>query len=216
MTIKNIQFKCNNVAINDYICVIINYSRVRKMITKQLFAILALSAALMITGCKKDDPVIPVEEEVITTLNYTLTPTGGGTAVTLSFQDLDGDGGNAPTITGGTLAANQTYTGVLGLLNEAESPSENITEEIQEEDEEHQFFFRSDVANLTVAYADMDADGNPIGLTSTLTTGAAASGTVTVTLRHQPDKQGTGVSDGDITNAGGSTDIEVTFPIDVE
>jgi len=75
----------------------------------------------------------------------------------------------------------------------------------------------------------MDADGNPVGLSSTLTTGAAGSGTLTVTLRHEPMKSATGVTlrhepmksatgvaDGDITNAGGETDIEIVFPVDVQ
>ena len=70
---------------------------------------------------------IPNEEELITTVNYTLTPADGSAAITLSFVDLDGDGGDAPTITGGTLIANTTYTGTLELLNEAEMPVEDIT-----------------------------------------------------------------------------------------
>jgi len=180
-----------------------------------LIAALLMTTSIF-TGCDKDDPDIPDEEEVITTLNYTLTPAGSGTAVTLSFKDLDGDGGDAPVITGGTLAANQTYTGSLELLNEAESPAERVTEEIEEEDHHHQFFFQSDIADLTVAYKDEDDEGNPLGLSSELTTGEAASGSITVILRHEPDKSATGVKDGDITNAGGETDIEVTFPIDVE
>jgi hypothetical protein len=35
-------------------------------------------------------------------------------------------------------------------------------------------------------------------------------------LRHLLNKNAAGVSTGDITNAGGSTDAEVTFPIVVE
>lgn len=186
------------------------------MAKKFLCIVLVLTASLFFTACEKDDPDIIVEPEVITTLNYTLTPTGGGAAITLSFQDLDGDGGNAPTITGGTLAANQSYTGVLELLNESASPIEDITIDIEEDDEAHQFFFQSNVSNLTVAYNDQDADGNPIGLTSALTTGMAASGTLTIILRHEPNKSASGVSGGDITNAGGETDIEVSFPIDVQ
>jgi len=183
---------------------------------KNLISTLALATVLFFAACKKDDPEIPNEEELITSVNYTLTSTSGGADVTLSFQDLDGDGGDSPTITGGTLEANHTYTGSLELLNEAESPVEDITEEIDEEDDEHQFFFTSTVSNLMVAYGDQDGDGNPIGLSSTLTTGDAASGTLTITLRHEPSKSATGVSDGDITNAGGETDIEVTFPVDVQ
>jgi len=187
----------------------------KKMIKYYLPLMLVLTVGLLFSACKKD-PVIPPGEELITTLNYTLTPTDGGAAVTLSFKDVDGDGGDAPTITGGTLAANKTYTGALDLLNESESPAESITEEIQEEDEEHQFFFQSDISGLSISYGDQDANGNPLGLSSTLSTADAGSGSITIILRHEPDKSAAGVADGDITNAGGSTDIEVTFPVDVQ
>ena len=186
---------------------------------KKHFNLIAFAAltTLVFTACKKDNPDVPNEEEVITTLNYTLTPSGGGTAITLSFVDLDGDGGNAPTITGGALAVNQTYTGSMELLNETESPAENITTEVQEEAADHQFFFQSSISNLNIAYNDVDANGNPIGLSSTFSTDSvAASVTITITLRHEPNKSATGVSGGDITNAGGETDIEVVFPIDVQ
>lgn len=178
------------------------------------FSLIAIS--ILMTSCDKDDPIIPNEEELITTLNYTLTPDGGGDAITLSFQDLDGDGPDAPTLTGANLLANQTYTGELDLLNESESPAESITDEIREEDDEHQFFFQSTVAGLSVAYADMDADGNPVGLSSTLTTGDAGSGNLTIILRHEPVKSAENVSSGDITNADGETDIEVTFAVEVQ
>ncbi len=171
--------------------------------------------AILFTACKKDDPVIPDEPELITTLNYSLTPIDGGSAVILSFQDLDGDGGNAPTINGGTLEANTSYTGILELLNEAATPVENITEEVEEEAEDHQFFFQSDLSNLSFIYNDTDANNNPIGITTTLTTGDTAAGNITIILRHEPNKIAAGVSDGDISNAGGETDIEVTFPINV-
>lgn len=186
--------------------------------TKNLFLLALLATGLLfVTSCSKDDPEVPNEEEVITTLTYTLTPQGGGNAVVLSFKDLDGDGGNAPVISSpNTLAANTTYTGAIVLLNETESPAEDITEEIMEEDDEHQFFFSSTVGGLSVAYGDQDGDGNPVGLSTTLTTGAAGSGNLTVTLRHEPNKGGAGVSGGDITNAGGETDIEVTFAVSVQ
>ena len=41
------------------------------------------------------------------------------------------------------------------------------------------------------------------------------NGTITVILRHEPDKDASGVSNGDITNAGGETDIEVVFNVEV-
>lgn len=185
--------------------------------TKNLIlAALLFSVSFAFTSCEKDDPEPPNEEELITTLTYTLTPDSGGDVVTLQFKDLDGDGGDAPTITEGTLQANTTYSGVIELLNETETPAENITDEVREEDEEHQFFFSSTISDLTVTYSDTDSDNNPIGINSSLQTGAAGSGELTVVLRHEPSKSAEGVSDGDITNAGGETDIEVTFTINVQ
>lgn len=172
-------------------------------------------AVLTFTACEKD-PKDPEEQEVITTLRYTLTPDSAGTPVVLSFEDLDGDDGNEPIIMGGTLAANQTYSGTFEILNESLSPAENVKEEIEEGDEDHQFFFQSTVDGLSVAYTDQDAEDNPVGLTTTLTTGSVGSGTLTITLRHEPNKTASGVADGDITNAGGETDIEVQFDIDVQ
>ena len=179
--------------------------------------LLLLSITLLtFTACEDDDPVIPNEEEVITTVSYTLTPTTGGDPVVLSFQDLDGDGGDAPTTTVEALSANTTYNATLNLLNEADTPVENITEEVAGEAEDHQFFFTTSIADLTVEYDDTDADGNPIGLATKLTTGAAGTGTLTIVLKHKPEKTASGVKDGDITNAGGDTDVEVNFDITVQ
>ncbi len=182
----------------------------------QLYLLGILSIIILATSaCKKDDPFIPNEEELITTFTYTLT-TSGAAPVVLSFTDLDGDGGNAPTINGGTLQANTTYTGTLDLLNEAESPSESITAEIAAEKEDHQFFFATDGLDLRFAYDDLDANQQPVGLNTTLITGDAGTGNLRITLRHEPNKNATGVSMGNIDNAGGETDIEVTFPITVQ
>ncbi|MDG1432555.1 MAG: type 1 periplasmic binding fold superfamily protein [Saprospiraceae bacterium] len=182
---------------------------------KFIFIVNILFTVLFLNSCKDDDPIDMNDEEVITTLTYTLTPTSGD-VVTLSFLDLDGDGGDDPIITGGILQSNMSYIGVLDLKNEAETPAESITEEIEEEALEHQFFFTATGANLTVGYADEDDNGNPLGLVTTLTTGDASSGTIQVVLRHEPDKSATGVQSGDITNAGGETDIEVTFDITLQ
>jgi len=186
------------------------------VINKYILWTLMLLFSMVIISCDDDEPVIPDEPELITTLTYTLVPASGGDAIVLSFQDLDGDGGAEPMITGGTLAQNESYTGTIELLNETEDPAENITEEIEEEDEDHQFFFQSDLADLTFSYNDQDSEGNPIGLSTTLNTVSAGSGSFRIILRHEPAKSAENVSEGDITNAGGETDIEVTFPLNVQ
>lgn len=182
--------------------------------TKYYFTLLI--GVFLLVACGDKDPPKPTnEEEIITTLRYTLIPAQGN-AVTLSFQDKDGGGGNTPVVTGGTLAKNTVYTGKIEVLNEQKLPAEDITKEVKEEGKEHQFFFKSTIAGLTVAYSDKDADNNPLGLETKVTTTDAGKGKLTVTLRHKPKKSADKVSDGDITNAGGETDIEVTFDIEVK
>lgn len=185
----------------------------------KLFSSLSIFSLLVIlislSACDKD-PVIPPQPELITTLTYTLTPDNGGIPVRLYFQDLDGDGAGLPTKTADVLSANTTYTASLSLLNELETPAEDISVEVLDEGADHQFFFSQTVAGLSIEYADTDIDGKPIGLSTKLTTTGAGSGTLTIILKHEPAKDATDVANGDITNAGGETDIEVTFEIDVQ
>lgn len=181
----------------------------------KLIALLVIPV-LFSTSCSNDDDNTAVnEEEVITTVTTTLE--GGGETITLTSRDLDGDGPNAPIVTvSGNLVAGTTYTGTTTFLNELVSPAEDITEEVEEEGADHQVFYQLPSSIGTVTYADLDDNGNPIGLNFTLVAGTSGStGNLTVTLRHLPNKTATGVANGDITNAGGSTDATVTFSVTV-
>lgn len=179
----------------------------------KLIALLVIPA-IFSTSCSNDDTPVN-EEEVITTVRTTLT--GGGQVITLTSRDLDGDGPNAPVVTvSGNLVAGTTYTGSTEFLNELEDPAEDITIEVQEEGADHQVFYQLPSSIGTVTYTDTDANGRPIGLNFTLVAGTSGTtGTLTVTLRHLPNKTATGVAAGDITNAGGNTDAAVTFSVAV-
>ena len=187
---------------------------------KNYFKLVSITLfTLLFVACSSDDDAAPEpvnEEEVITTMIVTLD--GPDQVVTLEYRDLDGpDGPLSAEITGGELTAGATYTGSIRLLNETEYPAENITEEVEEEDDEHQFFYAaSSDLNVLVEYGNFDGNGNPLGTMFMLTTGTASSGALTFTLIHEPDKSGAGVSEGDITNAGGETDIEVSFEVEVQ
>jgi len=178
----------------------------------KLIALLVIPV-IFSTSCSNDDAPVN-EEEVITTVTTTLV--GGGQTITLTSRDLDGDGPNAPVVTvSGNLTAGTTYTGSTTFLNELENPAEDITVEVEEEGVDHQVFYQLASSLGVVTYTDTDANGKPIGLTFTLVAGSAGSGNLTVTLKHEPNKSASGVSSGDITNAGGSTDAAVSFPIAV-
>ena len=179
------------------------------------FPTLLLAGLALLSACDKDDPELENQEELITTVRLTFTPAGGGTPVIATWEDLDGDGGNPPEVSPVTLAGNTTYALTVALSDASKSPAANITEEVEEEAEEHQLFFRTTLANMTIAYNDKDGNGRPIGLVNTVTTPTAGSGTLTVILRHEPNKTATGVAAGDPTNAGGETDIETTPPFSI-
>jgi hypothetical protein len=177
-----------------------------------LYSTSILLSLVLFSACEDKEITPPNEEELITTLEVRLIPPGGS-SVTLSFRDLDGDGGAPPVIVADTLAAGVVYAGSVTLSNESVTPQVDITQEVADEGEEHQLFYRLDGIDAGLSYTDQDADGNPVGITFSLVTGAPGAGTMTVILRHLPDKFATGVSQGDIANAGGETDIEVTFPV---
>ncbi len=194
------------------------------------------SLALLTTGCGEDDHHDhdhDNENEVITTVTLTFTPTGGGTDLVFEFDDPDGDGGEAPTVdTIDLLGAD--YDVSVSFTNGLVSPPEDITAEIEDENDEHQIFFTGSAVNgpaadnagaaLTHAYADQDGDGNPIGLANTITA-AAGTGDLVVTLRHLPPvgdapaKTSTladDVKSGGFGAIGGSSDVQVTFPVTVQ
>jgi len=181
------------------------------MKTIKLLALLFIST-LAFTGCSDDDDHDhDHEEEVYTNLIYTLT--NGDDVITLEYEDLDPDDTEDGTYTiSGNLTAGTTYIGEVTLLNKTDDEPEHAQEELEEEAEEHEFFYSTTISDIVIEKTDMDADENPIGFDTTFTTGDTGTGTLTITLIHEPTKP----NDDTVESAGGSTDIEVTFDIEVE
>ncbi len=190
------------------------------MKTIRNYSIIAVAlVTIFMVGCKKDkDTPVPSddhshpphEEELITSLILSFVDTAGvQPSVNYAFRDPDGDGGNAPTQHDTIrLVANTYYNATVQILNESEFPAEDITLEVQEEDDEHLFCYSSSNTNVSVTRTDSDGTYE-VGITSIWSTGAAANGSTVVTLKHQP-----GVKDGSCTP--GDTDVEVTFVTEVQ
>ena len=168
-------------------------------------------ALVTFSGCDKDDPKPVNDQEVITTLQITLVPDGGGSPVTLKFFDADGEqGSTAPVITvSGPLSASTLYPGIIELKNETTNPVGNIAEEVAEEGHDHLFCFEAASDLVTVAYEDEDSNGLPLGLITSWQVGAAGTTTVTVSLRHQA-----GTKTGECPGSG-ETDVQVTFNVQI-
>jgi hypothetical protein len=190
---------------------------------------LLLPVLLLAPACG-DDPDVPDEQEVITTVILSFQPVGGA-PLTFEFDDPDGDGGDPPIIDDIVLPAG-TYTLAVGFENRLEDPPEDITEEIGDEADAHLVLFTGTAVvgpatdnlsgPLVHDYADLDANGLPIGLENQITA-SEGTGQLTVTLLHMPPEMPPGkaadsvdlVRDGGIAAAGGSTDAQVTFEVTV-
>jgi hypothetical protein len=172
------------------------------------------------------------DNEVITTVILELTPAGGGVPVSFEFDDADGDGGDPPVIDPVLLDAGD-YTLAVRFQNRLEDPAEEITEEVDDESDQHLLLFTGTAVvgpatdnlsgPLAHEYADQDANGLPIGLTNDITA-TPGTGTLTVTLRHMPpeeppvkaaDTVDTARDDG-IDAIGGSTDASVSFDVTIQ
>jgi len=198
-----------------------------KNIFKLNYLLYAVLTLFIFTACEEDEAA-PEEEnevEVFTDVKLVFTPSGGGAAVEAAAQDPDGAGVQELQVLGTiNLAANTEYTLTMVIENCLESPCELMNEEIEEEDDEHQFFFaftndvftspagngNIDSASDPLNYNDADGNGNSLGLNTSWTTGSASNGTFTVQLQHQPDvKTATsGATDGD-------TDFALTFNLNI-
>ena len=182
----------------------------------KIFKYALLAIPFLYFSCSDDDdaPEPINEEEVITTMAVTLVNhQNGNDVVTMQTQDLDGDGPNAPVVTvSGPLTAGTSYSGSIVWLNEMEDPAENVTEEILEEDDEHQVFFSAAGVGMEFVYMDFDGDGNPLGTQFVLAPLTTGEGSVVITLIHEPDKP----NDNTLNTAGGSVDIQTTFTVTVE
>lgn len=190
--------------------------------------LLLLSASVLIfSSCESNDPEDENEGELITdvTLKFTeVDPAQGFIGTPFEVQASDPDGlelGNNPTIETINLEIGKTYLLELSLFNRIEN--EDITEEIEEEADEHQFFFLGSAfvgsPVLTYIYDDEDGDGNPIGLRGFVTVASVPSfnnAQFRLILRHDLNKSFVGANNPNFENfveAGGETDLDITFPL---
>jgi hypothetical protein len=183
---------------------------------KKYLAILA--AVLLFTSCKKDDNIEPTDDnELITRVELTFKNNTTNAVVKYTFQDKDGDPKTAPEkFDKIVLNKGVTYTMSIEAFDDTKSPVTDITKEIDEESDVHLFVFKTTPASLlAVSILDKDKNGFPIGLSSSAKTSATAgTGKFNVLLKHQPILNGVKVKSGQ--EAGGSTDIDLTFDLEVK
>lgn len=177
---------------------------------KQLLYIPAILVLIGLAACKDNNPKPEDPQELITTLKITFTDSANtGNIVSATFSDPDGPGGSNPvTFDTIKLQPNKTYFASILLLDESKTPVDTISNEVEEEKDEHLFVF-SNTANINITIKDFDNNNLPVGLASRWKTAAPITGASTIRLKHQP-----GIKNGDPSL--GETDVEVVFPTAIE
>jgi hypothetical protein len=176
---------------------------------KIFYLVFGFITVFSFSSCEKDKEGGPDnEQELITTVRLTFTLPGQ--SLVFNAKDTDGDGGLAPVIDAISLNANTTYGLKVEFLDESKTPVVDITSEVREEGAEHLVCFAASGSVPTPADLDKDANGKTLGLSSTVQTGAAGSGTLKVTLKHLADKSKSNAC------STGETDAEVTFNVTVK
>lgn len=190
-----------------------------------LFALLAFGFA----SCDSEDPTPENDGEVITEviLNFQeIDGSGNPVGAAFSFTASDPEGievGATPTIETVSLTRGKIYRMEIDVLNTIEN--ESITEEILEEADEHQFYFlgtafEGSPAPIAVEYDD--EGGIALGVRSILTMSASPgrnNAQMRIVLRHDLNKDFPGANNPVFTNfeqAGGESDLDITFPLIIE
>jgi hypothetical protein len=191
-----------------------------KNVSLYLLAVLVFGFA----SCKSEDPTKENDGEVITDVTLKFQELDAANALVgsvLSFKASDPQGievGKTPTIQSISLAKGKKYQMTIEVANAIKG--EDITQEILTEAAAHQFFFLGQVfeSNIfSIQYAD--AGGVALGLKNTVTVSISPgtnNSNMRVVLRHDLNKNFPGVTSPTFANfaqAGGETDLDITFPV---
>ena len=178
---------------------------------KTILRLSSLLILLITTSCIKglEAPELINEEELITTLVISLD--SGTETLEFRYTDLDGDGPSQGVFQIQDLKAHTNYSGRISFLNESESPAEDITEEVEEESDDHQVFYLVNGLDLTIESTNLDSKGYYLGTEFNLSTASPSQGQLQFILRHLPTKP----NDGNPATAGGATDLSVAFTLQI-
>ncbi len=199
---------------------------------KHIYNIILIAVLIFgLSGCDNNDPEKEDVPELITEVTLVFTTDRGSTTQTVTATDPDGEGVQ-DMVFGypAELELDKTYTMKILLKNGLAEPGTeqyDVASEVAEEGEEHMFFFewspgifsdpagdgnfdtRADAVNYVGGTDSNDANGLPLGLTTTWTTESEVeTGTLRIILKHQPGLKST-TSGSDV----GETDLDITFHI---
>lgn len=134
----------------------------------RIFLTSAFAASMSLFGTSCDHLHDPHDHDhdhdAVTTVVLTLVAQGSNDTTRVTWEDLDGIGGNNPNrIDTLFLRPGTIYVGSVQFENRAESPAKNLTEDVLEDANEHQVFYAVSNSLGQVSVLDKDGRGLPLG-----------------------------------------------------
>ncbi len=179
---------------------------------------------IFLVSCSKDDPEEEHDHEEFSHIEFRIKT--GNTEQKLTWaaeeEDHDEDHDDHDHESHGEFEGDDTIklkNGTksevsISIWNRHDGENENVTEEIKEEVDVHQFFyeFSPDIVKIEPSSSDLkDSDGINLLLFTDWTPSSTGSGKVEITLIHEPsNKRATR------EQAGGDADFEITIDFIVE
>ncbi len=180
-----------------------------------LIALAILAASALVGGCSESahGPDDHGDHDVITTVTFTLKPTNvAGDSLVYVWEDIDGVGGNNPNrIDTMRLAAGVLYACTVKLENRSVNPVKDVSAEIAEDKDEHQFLYTISDWQGAITVLDRDSRDLPVGLVFNLQstiTADAVPGTFGMRLFHYDN-----ATDKVAGVPGDETDISIQLPV---
>jgi hypothetical protein len=142
----------------------------------KIISLAFIATTLIFSACKEDhiDPTKPKDnnaQELITTVVLNGYNANNPTAnqFSVKWEDVDGDGGNSPTIDTLTLDSGINYRAQVLMIDKTKTPYDTISNEVILEGADHQMFYTlSDNLTSKLNFERLDMDSNnpplPIGL----------------------------------------------------
>lgn len=174
---------------------------------------------VVMTSCSMDDitPQQVNETEVISDVTLIFTDSEGmQKSYTYTDPKYRTEDYQDPII---RLSRNRSYDVTVKFYDKSNPDDiEDVTEEIEEEKDDHFVEYRFYKASVDLTRTDntesTDENGIQIGLFTNWKTGNSAEGSTTITLIHKPEIKKTANPDGN--HIGGETDAEVIFDLVIE
>lgn len=176
-----------------------------------------------LTACKKNDgkdasnpPIINAQEQ-ITTVTLTGYKTDSSAMFSVTWEDLDGPGGQSPAIDSLVLDTGTQYNVKVLLLDKTKTPWDTISNEVEEKKNVHQFFYTPDAGlSNKMSISILDYDDNtpplPVGLSFVIKTQSSSAfelpfaGSLRMVLSHYDGIPKTATPSPE-------SDIDIRFPV---